>query len=111
MRRSPRNSRSEGVAMNCQDYIYSGEEPRDVARRWFLQRCAVGLGGIAFSQLLAESGLAFAETAQPADPLAPRKPPLVPKAKRVIFLFMAGAPSHLELFDNKPQLAKFDGTL
>ena len=34
-----------------------------------------------------------------------------PKAKRVIFLFMAGAPSHLELFDNKPQLAKFDGTL
>ncbi len=38
-------------------------------------------------------------------------PHYAPKAKRVLFLFMAGAPSHLELFDNKPQLAKFDGTL
>ena len=45
------------------------------------------------------------------DPLAPKAPHFAPKAKRVIFLFMAGAPSHLELFDNKPQLAKFDGTL
>ncbi len=45
------------------------------------------------------------------DPLAPKQPQFAPKAKRVIFLFMAGAPSHLELFDYKPQLAKFDGTL
>ena len=97
--------------MNCQDYLYEGLEPKDVARRWFLERCAVGLGGIALSQLLGEAGLAFAEPLTVVDPLAPRKPPLVPKAKRVIFLFMAGAPSHLELFDNKPQLAKFDGTL
>ena len=43
--------------------------------------------------------------------MAPKKPHFAPKAKRVIFLFMAGAPSHLELFDYKPQLAKFDGTL
>src|SRR6266702_723530 len=97
--------------MNCQDYLYEGLEPKDVARRWFLQRCAVGLGGIALSQLLGEAGLAFAEPLTVVDPLAPRKPPLVPKAKRVIFLFMAGAPSHLELFDNKPVLAKFDGKL
>jgi hypothetical protein len=40
-----------------------------------------------------------------------RQPHFAPKAKRVVFLFMAGAPSHLELFDNKPQLKKFDGTL
>jgi hypothetical protein len=40
-----------------------------------------------------------------------RLPHFAPKAKRVIFLFMAGGPSHLELFDNKPQLAKFDGKL
>ena len=46
-----------------------------------------------------------------ADPLAPKQPHFAPRAKNVIFLFMAGAPSHLELFDNKPQLAKFDGTL
>src|SRR5438552_14366969 len=97
--------------MNCQDHLYYGQEPKEVARRWFLQRCAVGLGGIALSQLFAEAGMAFAEPSMANDPLAPRKPPLVPKAKRVIFLFMAGAPSHLELFDNKPQLAKFDGTL
>src|SRR5262249_46210405 len=38
-------------------------------------------------------------------------PHFAPKAKRVIFLFMAGAPSHLELFDNKPELAKHDGSL
>jgi hypothetical protein len=43
--------------------------------------------------------------------LAPRAPHFAPKAKRVIFLFMAGAPSHLELFDYKPQLEKFNGTL
>ena len=45
------------------------------------------------------------------NPLAPKAPHHAPKAKRVLFLFMAGAPSHLEMFDNKPQLAKFDGTL
>jgi hypothetical protein len=47
----------------------------------------------------------------PPNLLAPKKPHYAPKAKSVIFLFMAGAPSHLELFDFKPQLAKFDGTL
>ena len=45
------------------------------------------------------------------DPLAPKRSPIRARAKNVIFLFMAGAPSHLELFDYKPQLAKFDGTL
>jgi hypothetical protein len=45
------------------------------------------------------------------NPLAPRQPHFAPKAKNVIFLFMAGAPSHLELFDNKPELAKWDGKL
>jgi hypothetical protein len=75
------------------------------SRRWFLQECGVGLGSIALTQLLAESARAS------EDALAPRTPPLPAKAKHVIFLFMAGAPSHLELFDYKPQLAKFDGTL
>ena len=45
------------------------------------------------------------------DPMAPKKPHHAPKAKNVIYLFMAGGPSHIELFDNKPMLAKFDGTL
>jgi hypothetical protein len=71
------------------------------ARRWFLSQCGVGLGAAAFHNLMAASG----------DPLAAKKPHHEAKAKNVIFLFMAGAPSHLELFDYKPQLDKFDGTL
>src|SRR5262249_53427041 len=78
-----------------------------ISRRWFIEQCGVGMGALALCQLLAQSGLA----AQNDNPLAPRGTHHAPKAKRVIYLFMAGAPSHLELFDNKPQLAKFDGTL
>jgi hypothetical protein len=96
--------------MNCQDYRYRGMKPKDVARRWFLQQCGVGLGSIALSHLLADTGFAATGNA-PEDPLAPKQPQFAPKAKHVIYLFMAGAPSHLELYDNKPQLTKFDGTL
>jgi hypothetical protein len=97
--------------MNCQDHLYRGTDPRLVTRRWFFQQCGVGLGAIALGQLLRESG--FAAPAKPSalNPLAPRQPHFNARAKRVIYLFMAGAPSHLELFDHKPQLAKFDGTL
>jgi hypothetical protein len=91
--------------MSCQDHLYRGMHPREVSRRWFFQQCGVGVGAAALMQLMAESGLAA------DDPLAPKSPQFAPKAKHVIFLFMAGAPSHLELFDYKPQLAKFDGTL
>ena len=94
--------------MSCSDHLYRHLSPKEVSRRWFLQQCSVGLGSIAFAQLLAERG--YADTTR-VDPLAPKQPQFAPKAKRVIFLFMAGAPSHLELFDYKPQLAKFDGTL
>lgn len=91
--------------MSCQDHLYRGMHPRDVSRRWFFQQCGVGVGTAALMHLMAESGYAA------DDPLAPKAPHFAPKAKHVIFLFMAGAPSHLELFDYKPQLAKFDGTL
>jgi hypothetical protein len=97
--------------MNCQDHLYRNADPKAVARRWFLQQCGVGLGAAALAHLLGESGYAATPSPNPADPLAPKVPHFAPKAKRVIYLFMAGAPSHLELFDNKPQLAKFDGTL
>jgi hypothetical protein len=97
--------------MNCQDYLYCNMKPKKVARRWFLQQCGVGLGAIALTQLLAPDGLATAVNPQPTDPLVPKKPHFAPRAKHIIFLFMAGAPSHLELFDYKPQLTKFDGTL
>src|SRR5881396_1112105 len=81
--------------------------PTEISRRWFLEQCGVGLGSMALGQLLAEAGFASGSD----DPLGVKHPHFAPKAKRVIFLFMAGAPSHLELFDYKPQLAKFDGTL
>ncbi len=93
--------------MSCQDRMYRGLTPRQISRRWFFEQCGVGLGAVALSELL--GGTAKAEVAG-ADPLAPKQPPLPAKAKNVIFLFMAGAPSHLELFDYKPMLAKFNGT-
>lgn len=77
------------------------------SRRWFLRDCGVGLGSIAAASMLAEE----ASATDSSDPLAVKNSHFPAKAKNVIFLFMAGAPSHLELFDNKPQLAKFDGTL
>ncbi|QEF97050.1 hypothetical protein Mal15_10850 [Stieleria maiorica] len=81
--------------------------PLNRSRRWFLRDCGVGLGAIAAAQLMADQSTATS----PGDPLAVRAPHFPAKVKNVIFLFMAGAPSHLELFDHKPQLAKFDGTL
>ncbi len=85
-------------------------QPQDtpnVSRRWFIEQCGVGLGALALNHLLAREG--YAQQAQ--NPLAPKKPHFAPKVKNVIFLFMAGGPSHMELFDNKPMLTKFDGTL
>jgi len=81
------------------------------ARRWFLQQCGVGLGAIALGDLLRQQGYAAGEAGARPDPLAPKKPPFEARAKRVVYLFMAGAPSQPELFDYKPQLAKLDGTL
>ncbi|MFN0104417.1 MAG: DUF1501 domain-containing protein [Bryobacteraceae bacterium] len=72
-----------------------------IARRWFMEQCGVGMGALALPSLLGAA----------TDPMAPKKPHHAAKAKNVIYLFMAGGPSHIELFDNKPMLAKFDGTL
>src|SRR5438132_638487 len=83
-------------------------ERQEIARRWFLQECGVGLGAVALTDLLVRQAQAAPSA---GDPLAPRVAHFPAKAKNVIYLFMAGAPSHLELFDNKPQLAKFDGKL
>ena len=77
-------------------------------RRWFLRDCGLGLGGMALNSLLARDGHAAASAAVNARPLGTHFPP---KAKRVIYMFQAGAPSHLELFDYKPELAKRDGQL
>src|SRR5688572_13856322 len=78
---------------------------KTVSRRWFFKECGVGLGAIALKSLLERDLLAAPVE---AASLAAKKPHFAGKAKNVIYLFMAGAPSHLELFDHKPQLAKFD---
>ena len=97
--------------MNCQDHLWPKRDPRSVSRRWFLEQCGVGLGAVALGQLLGEAGYAAPLPSSSDRPLAPRAPHYSPRTKNIIFLFMAGAPSHLDLFDHKPQLARFDGTL
>ncbi len=78
-------------------------------RRHFFGQCGVGLGSLALGSLLAEECAANVEPPDPSNPLAPRAPHFAPRAKRVIFLFMAGGPSQLELFDYKPKLQELDG--
>jgi hypothetical protein len=96
------------MSMNLQRELLT-EYGRYRTRRWFFKECGVGLAGIAAADLLGQSSAAAASGA--ASPLAAKTPPIPAKAKRVIYLFMGGAPSHLELFDNKPELAKWDGKL
>src|ERR1700749_2211307 len=81
-------------------------------RRHFLKESAMGLGALALGSLIGcktktngSSNILF----DPAHPLAPKLPPFPGKAKAVIYLHMAGAPSQLELFDYKPVLMKMDG--
>ena len=81
-------------------------------RRWFLKDCGLGLGSIAAGALLSQdSAAATLRDGESPNPLAPREPHFPGKAKRVIYMFHAGAPSHLEMFDNKPELTKRDGQL
>ena len=86
-----------------------------VNRREFLRRVGGGFTSVALAGLLQKDGFlnnqAFAaDGATPyANPLAVKPPHFTPKAKRVIFLFMYGGPSHVDTFDYKPELYKYDG--
>jgi hypothetical protein len=77
-----------------------------------LRTSATGFGWLALADLLCgpnSSNAAETTTSRSDDPLAPKQPHFTPRAKRVIFLFMHGGPSHLDTFDYKPQLQKDDG--
>jgi len=74
-------------------------------RRHFFQQAGFGIGSLALSSLLNPDLLAQTAT----NPMAPRAPHFAPKAKQIIYLFMAGAPSQLDLFDYKATLNKYDG--
>lgn len=75
------------------------------SRRAFLENAGLGFGGLAASCLLAGP----ARAASRGNPFGSRTPPKAPSAKSVIFLFMHGGPSHLDTFDPKPLLQKYDG--
>ncbi len=94
---------------NAEHYI--NERRKEITRRWFFKECGVGLGTIALGALLGDKALGAMAQPVLTNPLAPKLAHFPGKAKRVIYLFMAGAPSHLDLFDYKPQLVKFGGTL
>jgi Protein of unknown function (DUF1501) len=74
-------------------------------RRHFFRDCGVGLGAMALGSILGRE----AQAAPSANPLAPKRPHFEPKAKSVIFLFMAGGPTQFELFEPKPELQKLHG--
>jgi len=78
-----------------------------ISRRHALQSLACGFGWLAWSGLAARA--AVAAPVPSLSPLAPKAPHLTPRAKRVIFLFMQGGPSHLDTYDYKPRLARDDG--
>lgn len=80
-------------------------------RRHFLSDCKMGLGRLALASLLADSmtNVSTASESQAQSPTAPQSPHFPAKAKRIIYLFMAGAPSQLDLFDYKPKLAELEG--
>ena len=83
---------------------------RTITRRHFFKDAGFGIGSLALSSLVNERLFAAAAGAQPHAPSAGLGGlPRAPRAKQVIFLFMAGAPSQLDLFDHKPLLRKYDG--
>jgi len=80
------------------------ERLQGVTRRKFLQHCGTGMGALALASLLDEK--LFAADAAPGIPVGTH---FAPKAKSIIYLFMSGGPSHLDLFDYKPELIKLNG--
>src|SRR5436190_584633 len=85
--------------------FFEPDELPALTRRHFFSRCAIGLGGMALASLLGENKVLGSSS----NPMAPRLPHFRPRAKNIIYLFMAGGPSQLELFDYKPKLVELNG--
>lgn len=94
-----------GGAMHDSQRVAAGAP----SRREFLLRAGGGLGGLALSALLAEESGGGEAGGGAANPLLPKEPHFVPRAKRVLWLFMHGGPSHVDLFDHKPDLETYSG--
>ena len=105
--------------MNHAQPQHCGRLEQILSRRHLLQRAGGGFGGLALAELLASQGLLASENAESStsdankgnelNPLAPRASHFPPKAKSIIWLFMEGAPSSVDMFDPKPELTKRDG--
>jgi hypothetical protein len=93
----------EGILMRVAHVIWP------TTRREFLARAGLGFGGLALAAMMAEESRAEVPAVDPTRPLAPRPTHHGPKAKSCIFLFMEGGPSHIDLFDPKPELTKHHG--
>ena len=85
------------------------EQRRAITRRTFLQQSSTGLGALALTSLLNPDLFAMAPGTGAAVPGAMKRLHFAPKAKRIIYLFMSGGPSHLDLFDPKPKLTEMTG--
>src|SRR5438093_2420953 len=90
---------------------HCGRYQRFTDRRDFLKKAGAGFGLVALADLLQGDGLIAADSEQgrSLDPMVPRAPHYAAKAKSIIWLFMEGAPSSVDLFDPKPELTKRDG--
>src|SRR6185295_12882339 len=91
--------------------LHCGRYEKFTNRRDFLRKAGAGFGLLALADLLQDDDL-FAADIEPAhgvDPMAPRQSHYPAKAKSIIWLFMEGAPSSVDLFDPKPELTKRDG--
>lgn len=82
---------------------------RSVTRRTFFKEVGYGMGGLALGSMLTAGAAAQQVPGPTTSALAPKKPHFPAKAKNIIYLFMAGAPSQVDLFDPKPMLQKYDG--
>jgi hypothetical protein len=83
------------------------EPIRNATRRRFLRQCATGMGSLALASLLDDKLMAAETRRLPGVPTV--GPHFAPKAKNIIYLFQSGGPSHLDLFDPKPELSKRSG--
>ncbi|MDI9402624.1 MAG: DUF1501 domain-containing protein [Limnohabitans sp.] len=86
--------------------------PTALSRREMLRLAACGFGSVAFASMASRACAAsflLGDDDAGLNPLAPKRPHFAPRAKRIIFLCMAGAPSHVDTFDYKPELASMDG--
>lgn len=85
------------------------EQLQQITRRHFLKECGLGFGGLALGSLWGCTTNHSSSVLNVANPLQARAPHFPPRARSVIYLHMAGAPSQLELFDYKPALQKLHG--